>query len=66
VRARLAETAEAAPYPLSVSIGVVRCGPAPEYHLDDLLERADQAMYQEKTRRRRGGRETTGTSNDAR
>jgi diguanylate cyclase (GGDEF)-like protein/PAS domain S-box-containing protein len=53
IRHRLTETTEETPYPLTVSIGVARCEPTHECHLDELFERADQAMYEEKTKKRR-------------
>jgi diguanylate cyclase (GGDEF)-like protein len=38
-------------YPLSFSIGVLTCDPADCTPLDELLERADQLMYQAKRRK---------------
>jgi diguanylate cyclase (GGDEF)-like protein/PAS domain S-box-containing protein len=59
VRGTLAEVAVDLPYRLEVSIGLARCDPDPECHLEDLFAAADRAMYQQKAARRRGG---TGTS----
>jgi diguanylate cyclase (GGDEF)-like protein len=52
VRARVAQAAEHTDYPLSVSIGVARCGPVEYCSLVELVERADQAMYAEKAAKR--------------
>jgi diguanylate cyclase (GGDEF)-like protein len=35
-------------YPLSFSVGILTCVPAEDAPIEDLLERADQKMYQEK------------------
>jgi diguanylate cyclase (GGDEF)-like protein len=35
-------------YPLSFSVGILTCAPAEDATIEDLLERADQKMYQEK------------------
>ena len=52
VRARVAQAAEHTDYPLSVSIGVARCGPDEYCSLIELVEQADQAMYAEKAAKR--------------
>jgi diguanylate cyclase (GGDEF)-like protein/PAS domain S-box-containing protein len=52
IRRRLEEAAAAAPYLLSLSIGVVRCEAGHECQVEELLEQADQSMYQEKAKRR--------------
>jgi diguanylate cyclase (GGDEF)-like protein len=53
VRARVAQAAEHADYPLSVSIGVAICRPEEQCTLAELFDRADQAMYAEKATKRR-------------
>ena len=53
VRRRVAEAAEGTSYPLSVSIGVAQCDPGDDCTLDQVFEHADQAMYAEKTAKRR-------------
>jgi diguanylate cyclase (GGDEF)-like protein/PAS domain S-box-containing protein len=58
VRRRVAEAAQATPYPLSVSIGVARCAADVECNLPNLFERADQAMYAEKIAKRQAHAET--------
>ena len=52
VRGRIAEAAEAAAYPLSVSIGIAQCAAGADCQLAELFERADQAMYAEKAAKR--------------
>jgi diguanylate cyclase (GGDEF)-like protein/PAS domain S-box-containing protein len=53
----LAEAATTVPYPISVSIGLAVCQPEPGHdcQLDELIERADQAMYARKARKRPNG-----------
>ena len=55
VRDRLARAARGLAYPLCLSIGVASCEPGHPHdcYLPDLLHRADQAMYADKTRHRR-------------
>jgi diguanylate cyclase len=48
LRDRLAVAAGALAFPLSVSIGLAHCPPGQDCDLTDLLERADQAMYEDK------------------
>lgn len=52
VRARLAAVACGLPYPLSVSVGVAICLPGEDCDLEEVVVRADRAMYADKTRRR--------------
>ena len=52
VRRRIAEAAERAGYPLSVSLGLAQCVPGEDCQLAELFERADQAMYAEKAAKR--------------
>jgi diguanylate cyclase (GGDEF)-like protein/PAS domain S-box-containing protein len=52
IRSRL-DDARAGTLPaVSVSIGTARCEPNEDCHLDELFARADQAMYQDKLKRR--------------
>ena len=55
VRNRLAHAARGLAYALCISIGVASCPPGHPHdcQLDDLLRRADQAMYADKTANRR-------------
>ncbi len=55
VRRYVTEAADAAPYPLSVSIGAARCEPGEPCSVADLFERADRAMYAEKAAKRAPG-----------
>ena len=48
----MARAADTAGYGLSVSVGAARCEPGEECRIEDLLQTADQAMYQQKARRR--------------
>jgi diguanylate cyclase (GGDEF)-like protein len=41
-------------YPLSISIGICHCQPAPPCCVDELIARADQAMYEQKRRKKAG------------
>lgn len=52
VRQRVADAARQVSHQLSVSIGVAACDPADACHLDELFERADRAMYDEKAAKR--------------
>lgn len=52
VRCRVAEAAAEVHYPLSVSLGVAHCEASTRCTLSDLFERADRAMYAEKTAKR--------------
>jgi diguanylate cyclase (GGDEF)-like protein len=45
----------ARPYRVGVSLGVARLGPGAQGSIDILLEEADEAMYVEKARKKRGG-----------
>lgn len=49
---RVAHAAQTVPYPLSVGIGFARCEPSHDCTLDELFERADRAMYEEKAGKR--------------
>lgn len=42
---------EGRPYPLDMSSGVARCGPADPASVDELLSRADKLMYEEKQKK---------------
>jgi diguanylate cyclase (GGDEF)-like protein/PAS domain S-box-containing protein len=53
VRCQMEGAAKAVPYPLSVSIGMARCQPGEECLLAELFDRADRAMYAEKSGKRR-------------
>jgi len=53
VRRWVAEAADHAEYPLSVSIGVALCLPGEQCTLADVFERADRAMYADKAAKRR-------------
>jgi diguanylate cyclase (GGDEF)-like protein len=53
VRYQVHAAAKAVAYPLSVSIGVASCQPGDECLLADLFDRADRAMYAEKSGKRR-------------
>lgn len=52
VRCRVAEAAADVSYPLSVSLGVAHCEACTGCTLTDLFERADRAMYREKSAKR--------------
>jgi diguanylate cyclase (GGDEF)-like protein/PAS domain S-box-containing protein len=64
IRHHLAQADWTSPLPLSVSIGVVRCDPTPDYHLDDLIAQADRAMYEDRSRKRQS-QEPTSSPEDA-
>jgi diguanylate cyclase (GGDEF)-like protein len=51
IRRHLADVAHTVLHPLSVSVGVVSCTAGTPCDLDDLLARADEAMYAEKAAR---------------
>ena len=55
----LAEAAKTVAYPVSVSVGLAVCQPEADHDcsLDELIERADQAMYAQKARKRHASRE---------
>jgi len=55
VRCRVADAAQSAAYPLSVSIGVARCDAGTECTLAEIFDQADRAMYEEKLAKRRSG-----------
>ena len=55
VRSRVAQAAEYAEFPLSVSLGIAVCPPGEPCTLAELFERADRAMYAEKAAKRRTG-----------
>jgi diguanylate cyclase (GGDEF)-like protein len=53
VRSRVAQAAEHAEFPLSVSLGVAVCPAGEPCTLAELFDRADRAMYAEKAAKRR-------------
>ena len=48
---------EESPFPVSVSVGCVRYDPQDPCSLDEVLAKADAAMYEQKRLRREGGDE---------
>jgi diguanylate cyclase (GGDEF)-like protein/PAS domain S-box-containing protein len=55
IRGHLTDLTSACPYAVSVSLGVALCDANHQCHLDELLARADHAMYQQKATTRHAG-----------